>query len=445
MSRAAVLTLVAAIVLAAVGGVVSVHSTNSPVLCGITSVTDHVLNCPPTSRATPSSQQSQSSSAPAAKTPAPAAGAKSSLRSAGPVARTSTKPQYVPDTVVVSFEHRTTAAQANALLARIHARPLRSIANLRTQSVKVPHGTTAQALARLNRSRLVGVATRDEVLSALSAAPNDANYNLQWGLPLAGFPTAWAKTRGSRSVIVAVLDTGVNGSVPDLRGSVRPGIDLTGSGLTDANGHGTAVAGVIAAHSNNGVGGAGVCSSCTILPVKVMNADGNGDLAIVAQGIVRAADMHARVIDLSLGGPAPLDALEQAVDYAVSKGAIVVAAAGNSGRGTPFYPADYRNVLGVAGTTSHDRLYGWSERGSWVQVAAPGCNVAPLTQGGYGMFCGTSSATPLVAGLAGLAVSLKPHATNLQVINAIEATAHRIGANAGHGRIDAGRALGALR
>jgi subtilisin family serine protease len=186
-----------------------------------------------------------------------------------------------------------------------------------------------------------------------------------------------------------------------------------------------------------------VCSSCTILPVKVMNADGQGDLAVVAQGIVRAADMHARVIDLSLGGPAPLDALKHAVDYALSKGAIVVAAAGNSGRGTPFYPANYPNVLGVAGTTSHDHLYGWSERGSWVQVAAPGCNVAPLTHG-YGMFCGTSSATPLVAGLAGLAVSLKPHATNLQVIKAIEATAHRIGANAGHGRIDAGRALGAL-
>jgi subtilisin family serine protease len=428
---AVLLTTGVAIVIAAVGGVVSVRSSGSPVLCGITRVTDRLLDCPPTS---PSSSRR-----------VPAARTASSLAGADPVVRTSTTPQYVPDTVVVSFARGTTTAQANALLAKLHARPLRHIANLRTNAVKVPHGTVPQALAQLNRSRLVGVATRDEVLSVLSAAPNDANYGLQWGLPLAGFPVAWTKTVGSRSVVVAVLDTGVNGEVPDLRGSVRPGVDLTGTGPADTNGHGTAVAGVIAAHANNGIGGTGVCPSCTLLPIKVMNADGTGDLATVAQGIVRAADMHARVIDLSLGGPAPVDALKQAVDYALGKGAIVVAAAGNSGRGTPFYPADYPNVLGVAGTTSHDRLYGWSERGTWVQVAAPGCNVAPLTHGGYGMFCGTSSATPLVAGLAGLAVSLKPHATNLQVVKAIEATAHRIGADAGHGRIDAGRTLAALR
>jgi subtilisin family serine protease len=250
MSRAAVLTLGAAIVFAAVGGVVSVHSTNSPVLCGITSVTDRLLNCPPTSPSEPPSSQqsqSQSSTTSAPKTPTPAAHTASTLASAGAVARTSTTPQFVPDTVVVRFERGTTTAQANGLLARVHARPIRSIANLRTQSVKVPHGTVPQALAQLNRSRLVGVATRDEVLSVLNATPNDANYKLQWGLPLAGFPAAWAKTLGSRSVVVAVLDTGVNGSVPDLRGSVRPGIDLTGTGPTDTNGHGTAVAGVIAA------------------------------------------------------------------------------------------------------------------------------------------------------------------------------------------------------
>jgi Subtilisin-like serine proteases len=391
MSRAAVLTLVAAIVFAAVGGVVSVHSTNSPVLCGITPVTDRVLNCPPTSPSAPPSQQtqSQSSTTPAAQTPAPA-GTKSSLASAGPVARTSTAPQYVPDTIVVRFERGTTTAQANGLLAKLNARPLRSIANLRTQSVKVPHGTVPQALAQLNRSRLVGVATRDEVLRVLSAAPNDANYNLQWGLPLAGFPAAWAKTVGSRSVVVAVLDTGVNGSVPDLRGSVRPGIDLTGTGPTDTNGHGTAVAGVIAAHANNSLGGAGVCSSCTILPVKVMNADGKGDLAVVAQGIVRAADMHARVIDLSLGGPAPLDALKQAVDYAARQGR-------DRRRGRRQQRARHavlsRQLPERPRRRGHHvarpplRLVGARQLGAG---RGPGLQRRPLTHGGYGMFCGTS-------------------------------------------------------
>jgi subtilisin family serine protease len=150
------------------------------------------------------------------------------------------------------------------------------------------------------------------------------------------------------------------------------------------------------------------------------------------------------VIDLSLGGPVGLDALKQAVEYATSKGAIVVAAAGNSGRGAPYYPANYPNVLGVAGTTQGDRLYTWSERGTWVQVAAPGCNVAPLARGGYGMFCGTSAATPLVAGLAALAVAYRPHAGVARIEHAIEATAQKIGPTAGHGRINAAAALAAL-
>jgi subtilisin family serine protease len=439
--KRALLIAAAAVLVALAGGAVGLGAGPPPV-CGITSVTDRLFHCPQGSAAQPAQQQS-STTAPTTTASRQPQAATASLAQA-PVARPSTTPAYVPDTIVVRFRADATTAQANAVLARIGARPLRSIGALKTTSVKVPHGTLPRALAQLRRSPAVRAATRDEVLHVLSAAPNDANYGLQWGLPLADFPAAWQRTKGSRSVVVAVLDTGVNGSVPDLAGNVRPGIDLTGTGLDDANGHGTSVAGVIAAHANNGLGGAGVCPNCTILPVKVMNADGSGDLATVAQGIVRAVDAHARVLDLSLGGTEGLDALQQAVAYAVSKGAIVVAAAGNSGRGTPFYPANYPNVVGVAGTTSHDMLYGWSERGTWVRVAAPGCNVAPLNHGGYGMFCGTSSATPLVAGLAGLAVSLRPHASNLQVIKAIEASARRIGANAGHGRIDAGKTLRAL-
>ncbi len=246
-------------------------------------------------------------------------------------------------------------------------------------------------------------------------------------------------------MIVAVIDTGVDATQPDLAGVVRPEIDLVdgGSSTGDDNGHGTAVAGVIAALANNGIGGAGVCGACSILPIKAMGSNGNGDLATVAAGIVKAADMHARVIDLSLGGPQGLDALAQAVAYANSKGAVVVAAAGNSGLATPFFPANYPGVISVAGSNQADRLYSWSEHGTWIAVSAPGCNVAPLLQGGYGQFCGTSSATPLVAGLAGLMVAADPGATGVRVASAIERTAKRIRAGVRFGRISAAAALAA--
>jgi subtilisin family serine protease len=247
-------------------------------------------------------------------------------------------------------------------------------------------------------------------------------------------------------VLVAVLDTGVDASQADLAGALRSQIDLTGGGAGgDDNGHGTAVAGVIAALANNGVGGAGVCSACSILPVKVMGANGNGDLATVAAGIVKAADAGARVIDLSLGGPVGLDALQQAVTYANGKGVLVVAAAGNSGLAAPFYPAGYPGVIAVAGSNQSDRLYAWSEHGPWVTVSAPGCNVAPLLHGGYGNFCGTSSATPLVAGLAGLMVARHPQATNAQLTTAIERSAHRLRAGVRYGRISAAAAIAAVR
>jgi subtilisin family serine protease len=411
------------------------NAAGDPVLCGVTKVTDQLLNCPAPS--TPAGS-SQSSTAPSA---APAQA--STVSRAKPVSRTATTPSYVPGMLVVRFADGATQADQAALVHRLRLEPQARITDLHTRVLSVAPARLPRILAALRRSPLVAAATRDEVLHVFGALPNDANFNLQWGLKLASFPAAWQRTHGSRSAVVAVLDTGVNGSVPDLAGSVRPGIDLTGTGLTDKNGHGTAVAGVIAAHANNGVGGAGVCV-CTILPVKVMGDDGKGDLATVAQGIVRATDLHARVIDMSLGGPVPLDALKQAIDYATSKGVVLVAAAGNSGLGKPFYPAGYPNVLGVAGTNAHDHLYGWSEHGIWVHVTAPGCNVAPLAPGGYGIFCGTSSATPLVAGLAALAVSLKPHATNAQVMTAIEAGARHIGTGARFGRIDAAAALTAL-
>src|SRR5581483_1054459 len=132
---------------------------------------------------------------------------------------------------------------------------------------------------------------RDQVLESVDVTPNDADWSTQWGLRQVSLPSAWERTRGA-NVVVAVLDTGVDATHPDLQGAVLPGINLVEPSAppTDDNGHGTAVAGIIAARSDNHIGVAGICWTCSILPVKVLGADGTGDTATVARGIVRAAD-----------------------------------------------------------------------------------------------------------------------------------------------------------
>ncbi|HET8894286.1 MAG TPA: S8 family serine peptidase [Gaiellaceae bacterium] len=411
-------------------------------LCGLNPVVSALIGCATAAPAQQQQQQQAQSSSSSSSSSAPA----SDLQAAPPVAFSSTKPTYLPGVLLVRFKSGVSYRRGESLLAGLGAQTQVRIPQLRTRIVSVDAADRNRVLARLRASRLVADAHLDELLHTSGVMLNDTFFSRQWGLKLAGFTTAWAKTHGTRPVVVAVLDTGVNASAPDLAGVVHSGADLVnGDGsAADDNGHGTAVAGVIAALGNNGIGGAGVCWKCSILPIKVMGADGNGDLATVAAGIVRATDMGAKVIDLSLGGPAGEPTLQQAVAYAASKGVLVVAAAGNSGLATPFYPANYPGVISVGGTDPRDSLYGWSEHGPWVRVSAPGCNVAPLLHGGYGEFCGTSSATPMVAGLAGYLLSVRPTATPVQLVAVIEKTARRIRTGVQFGRIDAAAALAAL-
>lgn len=405
-------------------------------LCGLNPVVNALIGC----------EKAPQASTPASSPSSPAAPAEQ-LAAAPPVARSATKPTYLPNVLLVRFKAGVSYARGSEFLRGLGATTRVRIPQLRTRVVSVDDASQRnKVLARLRASRLVVDAQLDEILHTSGATLNDTFFSRQWGLQLAGFTNAWQKTHGKTTIVVAVLDTGVNASSPDLAGVVRPGVDLVNgdADASDDNGHGTAVAGVIAARANNAMGGAGVCWKCAILPIKVMGANGNGDLATVAAGIIRAVDMGARVVDLSLGGPAGEPALQQAVGYAASKGVLITAAAGNSGLPTPFYPANYPGVLSVGGSDARDGLYSWSEHGPWVRVSAPGCNVAPLLHGGYGEFCGTSSATPLVAGLAGYLLSVRPTATPQRLIGAMEKTARRIRTGVQFGRINAAAALAAL-
>jgi subtilisin family serine protease len=305
--------------------------------------------------------------------------------------------------------------------------------------VAVSSDRTQEALASLRSESSVESVERDVLLTGLDTVPNDMLWSTQWGSRLVGAPRAWDSTRGAAGIVIAVIDTGVDALHPDLLGATVAGRDVVNDDPdpADDEGHGTGVAGVIAARTNNLVGLAGVCWTCSLMPVKVLDSTGSGKTSTIAAGIVWAVDHGARVVNMSFGGPATTSTLEAAVSYAARKGAILAAAAGNSGADTPFFPAAYTEVIGVAATDEADVLYSWSNHGDSVRVAAPGCNTATWLGGGYVEFCGTSSAAPVVAAIAGLALSLNPTASKSDVEEAIAGSTTPVSGGAAFGRVNA--------
>lgn len=288
--------------------------------------------------------------------------------------------------------------------------------------------------------------------------PNDPYYSSwQWNMDRVGAPLAWYYSNGS-GVIIAVADTGVDLSHPDLAGKIVSGWDFVNGDSVpqDDNGHGTHVAGIAAAVTNNGVGVAGLGWDAQVMPVKVLDWAGSGWISDIANGIRWAADNGADVINLSLGGPGYDSTLDQATTYAHGKGALVVAAAGNCATvsnscgnqlNPVFYPAANLYVMAVAATDSTDARTNYSEYGYFVDIAAPGDEIwSTLWANTYGYKSGTSMASPHVAGLAALVWAACPALTNDQVASVIESNALDLGAPGwdeyyGYGRIRADAAV----
>lgn len=358
----------------------------------------------------------------------------------------STRPEYDPQRIAVTVKRGASRREVEAAFARAGVELEESIPAIHAYLLRVAPERQAQAVESLRASPVVARAGPDVVAHALDTTPNDSQWPDQEGLRVIGLPRAWDTSRGSSRLVVAVVDTGVDPGQPDLRGALVPGVNLVDPSAAplDDHGHGTSVAGIVAARSDNGQGMAGVCWFCVVMPVKVLDAGGTGDDTRIAAGIVWAVDHGARVVNLSLGGPGSSPELAAALAYAASKGAVTVAAAGNSGSTVPFYPAADSTALSVAATTTTDRAYPWSNYGSWVDVAAPGCNIAPARGGGYGRFCGTSSATPIVAGLAALALSQHPGTSPAELRSAIEHSATPLPGVVEFGRVSAPQTLAAL-
>jgi thermitase len=331
---------------------------------------------------------------------------------------------------------------APALEQALGAEVIGRIEALRADVLRLDGGEPDRALALLRSEPRVRYAELDGVVRA-SRVPNDEYLSTQWSVTKTHAEHAWDVSTGSSQVVVGILDTGIDPSQPDLRGKLVAGYDYVNNDQdpNDDNGHGTAVAGVVAASSDNGIGVAGYCWACRLMPVKVLGADGTGFASGLAQGIVWATDHGARVINASLGSPVNDLTLTAAAQYAWLHGVLVVAAAGNESSPSPDYPAVLPDVLSVSASDQNDRLYGFSNSGA--RVAAPGENSTTGLGGTYVSFLGTSSAAPVVSGIAALEFSLVPSATPAQVEQAIEASGVPIPGVAS-GRVDAYASLRTL-
>jgi hypothetical protein len=234
-------------------------------------------------------------------------------------------------------------------------------------------------------------------------------------------------------VIVAVVDSG-SGPHPDLTDNLLPGRSFFNSTENqdgndiDTSGHGSHVAGIIAAVANNGIGGSGVAPNAKILPIKVLDQAGQGDARDVAAGVRFAADSGAKVINLSLGGATESLSLTQAIQYATDKGSLVVAAAGNGGpTDRPKWPASLDLTIAVTAVDSSNNAPSFDQRGDYIDIAAPGANVVSTAKGDYGILSGTSMAAGFVAGAAALLFAAEPRVTNAQVRDILLRTATDIG------------------
>jgi thermitase len=273
----------------------------------------------------------------------------------------------------------------------------------------ISHRTTAPAdEASLVQPIIQSVTLEDTAASARDKGntlsdytPNDTYFSKQWAFNRI---KGWRFIPDSPEVLVAILDTGIDLQHEDLAGKVVGDANLTDSPTaSDLCGHGTHVAGIVAATANNGVGIAGLAPNCRLLCVKVADDSGVVWPSTIAKGIMWAVDNGAKIINMSLVVPTSCPALEEAVNYASGRGVVLIAAAGNGIKSIPVYPAYYQNVIAVAATDSDGELWSKSNYGDWVDVYAPGVDIySTLPSNSYGYQSGTSMAAAYATAAAAL-------------------------------------------
>ncbi|MDH2363687.1 S8 family peptidase [Priestia megaterium] len=275
--------------------------------------------------------------------------------------------------------------------------------------------------------------------------PNDPFFAYQYGPQKVQAPDAWDVTTSNGNIKIAIIDTGVQLNHPELAIKLWPGYNFVEGNLNpnDGNGHGTHVAGIAGALTENSLGIAGIAPSASIIPVRALDNSGNGTLSNIANAITYSTNAGAKVINLSLGSSQGSITLENAINYAWNQGVVIVAAAGNEASNTLTYPAAYQNVIAVASTDINDQKSDFSNYGTWVEVSAPGSTILSTYTGSYYAYLsGTSMACPHVAGLAALLAAQGKN--NVQIKNTILSTCDPVpgtGLYWTYGRINANRAV----
>lgn len=374
-------------------------------------------------------------------------------------------PRYKEGEVLVKFKAGMTEANIETIITLYGSRRLKKIPRIDVHEVEVPRHLSVKEMVELLRLNPDVEFAEPNGYVRITVTPNDplfkyqyALYNPGGSLLLPGSPQgksradiraseAWEETKGAKEVLLGIVDSGVDLLHPDIMTKMRSsGRDFVNNDFdaTDDHGHGTHVAGIAAAATNNNEGIAGVAWNCEILPLKVIDKEGSGLYSWVAEAIIWAADNKVDVINLSIGGDEPSQTLEQALRYAYEKNVVIIAAVGNDG-GPVLYPAAYDNYcLAVAATDYNDTRPDWSNFGPEVDVAAPGVRVVSLVPRWYfgpdsfpyGYGSGTSMAAPHVAGLAALLKSLKPWLKAREIMDIIRYSCEDINALQNKGRDD---------
>ncbi len=367
----------------------------------------------------------------------------------------------------------------DAALALLGGAAMRPVGATGFDRIAVPGSADAAVAALLSMPGVLAAEADGRVHASFT--PNDPYYPTdpitglgEWGLRKARVNAAWDVERGNPSLTIATVDTGIDLTHPDLVNAVVPGTRIltsqdascpAGTTELDDNGHGTHVAGIAAASGNDGVGIAGTAFGVHVMAIKALDCTGAGNISDAAEGITYAADHGARVVSMSFGSDQASAVLQSAIDYAIGKGVVPIAAAGNCGQTSPScpvanvfeYPAADQGVLAVAATDTSDSHASFSTANSSVGIAAPGVNIIsdfpnyPVTLGfspqGYAALSGTSMATPLVSGVVALLLLQHPELTPAKAIARLKATADLVGGATGYttqygnGRVDADRAL----
>jgi thermitase len=370
----------------------------------------------------------------------------------------SAQPAFVPGELLVQFKPGLSTQSTEQKVAEVQGRVVDRIDAIDTIKIEVPVGEELSSLTRLQQRSDVAFVEPNYIAYAQDI-PDDPYYGTQWGMDTIGLPDLLDVTMGNSDVVVAVVDSGIDLDHPDFLCTVGNGQNKLTSGATfvsgtstpnDDHSHGTHVAGIIGACTNNFTGVAGVAPNVRLMPVKVLNSNGNGTYADVAAGITYAVDADVDIINLSLGGTSGSSSLYEAVRYAYDNGVLVVAASGNYGQSSLLYPAAYSEAMAVGATNRYDSLASFSNYGSGLSVVAPGDAIySTVPSGSYSEKSGTSMATPFVAGLAAMIWGMSPGLSRADVQGIIEDTAVDLEPTGkdiyfGYGRIDAYAAIASL-